>query len=105
MLNNFGDRTLPCGNPVLIYLSFESVPLYSVHACCPFMQFAMNLMMMLGMFVNVSLCTSLCMFTVSNALLMSKATATVHCGGLGLLKPFVTWWQMLCKAVMLSVNI
>ena len=40
-----------------------------------------------------------CMFTVSNALLISKATATVCCGGFGLLKPFVIWWQMLCKAV------
>ena len=56
-------------------------------------------MMMLGMFVSVSLCISLCMFTVSNALLMSKATATVHCGALGLLKPFVIWWQILYKAV------
>ena len=27
----------------------------------------MNLMMTLGIFVSVSLCTSLCMFTVSNA--------------------------------------
>ena len=52
---------------------------------------------MLGMFVSGSLCMSLCMFAVSNALLMSKATVTVRCGGLGLLKPF--WWQMLCKAV------
>ena len=39
------------------------------------------------------------MFTVSNALLMSKVTATVRCGGLGLLKLVVIWWQMLCKAV------
>ena len=39
------------------------------------------------------------MSTVSNALFMSKATATMHYGGLGLLKPFVIWWQMLCKAV------
>ena len=41
----------------------------------------------------------LMMFAVSNALLMSKATATVHCRGLILLKLFVIWWQMLCKAV------
>ena len=57
----------------------------------------MNLMIMFGMFVSVSLCISLCMFTVSNALLMSKAT--VRCGGLQLLKPFVIWWQMMYKAV------
>ena len=56
-------------------------------------------MVMLGIFVGVSLRKSLCMFTVSNTLLMSKATATVHCGGFGLLKPFVIWWLMLCKAV------
>ena len=55
----------------------------------------MNLMMMLRMFVSVSLC----MFTVLNALLVSKITATVRCGGLGLLKPVVIWWKMLCKAV------
>ena len=51
--------------------------------------------MMLGMFVSVSLC----MCTVANALVMSKVTATVRCGGLGLLKPVVIWWQILCKAV------
>ena len=36
------------------------------------------------------------MLTVTNVWLMSKATVTVHCEGLGLLKPFVIWWQM-CK--------
>ena len=56
-------------------------------------------MMMLVMFVSVSWCISWCMFTVSNALLMSKAIATVRCEGLGLLKPLVIWWQMLCKVV------
>ena len=55
--------------------------------------------MTLEMFVSVSLYISLCMFTVSNVLLMSTAIATVHCGGLRLLKPFVIWWKMLCKAV------
>ena len=55
--------------------------------------------MMLRMFISVSLCISLYMFTVSNALVMSKATATVRCENLGLLKPFVIWWQILCKAV------
>ena len=34
-----------------------------------------------------------------NALLIPKATATVHGGGLGLLKPLALWWQMLCKVV------
>ena len=39
------------------------------------------------------------MFTVSNALHMSEATATVRCGGFVLLKPLVNWLQMLWKAV------
>ena len=43
---------------------------------------------MLEMFVSVSLCISLYMFTVSNALLMSKDTATVCCEGLELFKAF-----------------
>ena len=61
----------------------------------------MNLMMF-GMFVNVSLC----MFTVSNALFMSKPTATVRFESFRLLKSFVIWWQMLCKAVcVLSVYV
>ena len=47
----------------------------------------MNLIMMLRMFVSVTLC----MFIVSNTLLMSKATTTARCGGLGLLKPFIIW--------------
>ena len=44
---------------------------------------------MLVMFVSVNLSLSLCMFNVSNALLMSKATATVCCEGLGWLNLFV----------------
>ena len=48
----------------------------------------MNLMMMLEMFVSMSLC----MFTVSNALLIFKATATVRFRDLGLLKSYVIWW-------------
>ena len=54
--------------------------------------------MMLRMFISVSLCKSLCMFTAANTLFMSKATATVSCASLGLLKPFGIWWQMLCNA-------
>ena len=37
----------------------------------------MNMRMVCGMFVWCSLCVSLCMFTVSNALLMSSAIAMV----------------------------
>ena len=39
-----------------------------------------------GMFVCVSLSINVCMFTVSNALLMSNATAMVRVGGMGWLK-------------------
>ena len=39
--------------------------------------------MVCGMFVCVSLSISVCMFTVSNALLMSNATAMVRVGGMG----------------------
>ena len=35
------------------------------------------------MFVCVSLSINVCMFTVSNALLMSNATAMVRVGGMG----------------------
>ena len=36
-----------------------------------------------GIFVCVSLSVNVCMFTVSNALLMSNATAIVRVGGMG----------------------
>ena len=41
----------------------------------------MNLVIVLGMFVCVILSMSLCKCTVSKALLMSRATAMVLCGG------------------------
>ena len=53
--------------------------------------------MVCGMFVCVSLSINVCMFTVSNALLMSNATAMVRVGGMGWLKPVAT--VMLCSAV------
>ena len=43
----------------------------------------MYLSMVCGMFVCVSLSINVCMFTVSNALLMSSATAMVRVGGMG----------------------
>ena len=55
--------------------------------------------MVCGMFVCVSLSVNVCMFTVSNALLMSNATAIVRVGGMGWLKPFATVLLMLCSAV------
>ena len=42
---------------------------------------------------------NVCMFTVSNALLISNATATVRVGGMGRLKPVVTVPLMSCSAV------
>ena len=47
--------------------------------------------MVCGMFVCVSLSINVCMFTVSNVLLMSNATAMVRVGGMGLLKPVATF--------------
>ena len=59
----------------------------------------MYLSMVCGMFVCVSLSISVCMFTGSNALLMSNATAMVRVGGMGWLKPVATVLFMLCSAV------
>ena len=55
----------------------------------------MYLSMACGMFVCVSLSNNVCMFTVSNSLLMSNATAMVRVGGMGWLKPVVTVLLML----------
>ena len=43
----------------------------------------MYLSMVCGMFVCVSLSINVCMFTMSNALLISNATAMVRVGGMG----------------------
>ena len=43
-----------------------------------------------GMLVCVSLSINVCMFTESNALLMSNATAIVRVGVMGWLKPVAT---------------
>ena len=55
--------------------------------------------MVCGMFVCVSLSINGCMFTVSNALLKSNATAMVSVGGMGWLKPVATVLLMLCSDV------
>ena len=55
--------------------------------------------MVCGMFVCVSLSVNVCMFTVSNALLMSNATAIVRVGRMGWLKPVATVLLMLWSAV------
>ena len=51
--------------------------------------------MVCGMFVCVSLSINMCMFTVSNASLMSNATAIVRVGRMGWLKPVATVLLML----------
>ena len=55
--------------------------------------------MVCGMLVCVSLSINVCMFTVSNALFMSNATAIVRVGCMGWLKPVATVLLMLCSAV------
>ena len=47
----------------------------------------------------VGLSINVCMFTVSNTLVMSNATAIVRVGGMGRLKPVATVLLMLCSAV------
>ena len=62
----------------------------------------MNLRMVCGMFVWCSLCVSVCMFTVSNALLMSSATLIERSGGLFWLNPVAMVLFMLCSAVLVE---
>ena len=54
---------------------------------------------MWGMLVCVSLSINVCMFTVSNALLMSNAIAIVRVGGMGWLKPVASVLLMLRSEV------
>ena len=65
----------------------------------PLMLFAMYLSMVCGMLLGVSLSINVCMFTVSNDLLMTNATVIVCVGGMGWLKPVATALLMLCSAV------
>ena len=50
----------------------------------------------------MSLSIDVCTFTVSNALLMSNATAIVRVGGMVCLKPVATVLLMLCSAVLVE---
>ena len=52
-----------------------------------------------GMLVCVTLSINWCMFTVSNALLVSNATVIVRVGEMGWLKLVATVLLMLCSAV------
>ena len=54
------------------------------------MLFAMNLMIVPGMFVCSRFIISVCLFIVSKALLISSATVIVRAGGTIWLNPFAT---------------
>ena len=63
------------------------------------MQFAMNLMIVPGMFVCSSFLISVCMFIVSKALIISSATVIVRAGGAIWLNPFATVLFSVCSTV------
>ena len=64
MLKSVGDRTPPCGTPILNWRCVDVLFLKVVYALRQFMKFAMYLIMVCGMFVWCSLCVSVCMLTV-----------------------------------------
>ena len=74
MLNSVGEWTPPC----LAELTLFGCVIY---ICCvgfaSLMLFAMNLMIVPGMFVCSCFLISVCMFIVSKALLISSATVIV----------------------------
>ena len=59
----------------------------------------MNLMVVPGMFVCSSFLTSVCMFIVSKAFVISSATLIVRTGGAIWLNPFATVLFSVCSAV------
>ena len=63
------------------------------------MQFAMNLMIVPGMFVCSSFLISVCMFIVLKALLIPSTTVIVCSGGAIWLNPFATVIFSVCSAV------
>ena len=70
-----------------------------MEALLPLMQFAMNLVIVPGMFVCSSFLISVCMFIVSKAVLISSATVIVRAGEAIWLNPFVTVLFSVCSAV------
>ena len=74
---SMGERTPPRGTPDLNCRFADVWFLNVAHAMRPPMQSVMYLSMVCGMFVCVSLSINACMFTVSNALLMSNDIAMV----------------------------
>ena len=63
------------------------------------MYFAMNLMIVPGMFVCRSFLISVCIFMVSKPLLLSSATVIVRAGGAIWLNPFSTALFSVCSAI------
>ena len=98
MLKGVGDRTPPCGPPFLNWRCVHVLFLYVVYTLHPLMYLIMGCVM----FVWCSSCMSVCMMTVSNALLMSSATVIVRSGGLFWLKPVAMVVFMLCSAVLVE---
>ena len=68
-----------------------------VYICC--VGFALNLMIVPGIFVCSSFLISVCMFIVSKAMLISSATVIVRAEGAIRLKPFATVLFSVCSAV------
>ena len=63
------------------------------------MLFAMNLMIVPGMFVCISFRISVCIFIVSKSLLISSATVIVRAGGVIWLNPFASVLFNVCSVV------
>ena len=80
MLKSVGDRTPLLGTPVLNWSCVDVCSLKVVYALRPLMQFKMNLIMVFGTRVCRRFPESLCMFTESKALLMSRVTVIVRAG-------------------------
>ena len=81
MLNSIGERRPPCGTPVLNWRCVDVLFLKVVYALRPLMWFTMDLSMVLGTCVCNSFIVSECKFTVSKALLISRATVSVRARG------------------------
>ena len=59
----------------------------------------MNLMIVHGMFVCSSFLINMCIFIVSKALIISRATVIVRAGGAIWLNPFATTLFSVCSAI------
>ena len=66
------------------------------------MYFAMNLINVPGILVCSSFLISVCMFIVSNALLISSAKVIVRAGGAIWLNPFATLMFNVCRSVIVE---